>query len=84
MQFKGNWVLRIFAFELLFGTQYLFKTPNVEQLKMLRKTVAKKKKILKLKQVQVQVHLFTLIQLQYNNNKEKKKKLKNRANYTSN
>ena len=43
---------------------------------MLRKTVAKKKKILKLKQVQVQVHLFTLIQLQYNNNKEKKKRNK--------
>ena len=45
---------------------------------MLRKTVTKKKKILKLKQVQVQVqvHLFTLIQLQYNNNKEKKEEIK--------
>ena len=43
---------------------------------MLRKTVTKKKKILKLKQVQVQVHLCTLIQLQYNNNKEKKKEVK--------
>ena len=31
MQFKGNWVLRIFAFEVLFSTRYLFKTPNVGQ-----------------------------------------------------
>ena len=49
---------------------------------MLRKTVAKKKKILKLKQVQVQVHLFTLIQLQYNNNKEKKRRNKKKTELT--